>query len=61
MARKKKNITNKTYEVVTKQNVNGDVILPLPPELIKKLKWSDGDNLEFCVGKDGNFILRKTN
>jgi hypothetical protein len=60
MARKKKNLPNKTYEVVTKQNVNGDVILPLPPELIKKLKWADGDNLEFCVGKDGNFILRKT-
>lgn len=60
MPRKKKNTTNKTFEVVTQQNKNGDVILPLPPDLIKKLKWSDGDNLEFCVGKDGNFILRKT-
>ncbi len=50
-----------SYEVVTHRDANGDVLLPIPPALLKKLGWSEGDDIEFCAGADGEFILKKVN
>jgi bifunctional DNA-binding transcriptional regulator/antitoxin component of YhaV-PrlF toxin-antitoxin module len=57
----KKKSKNTSYEVVTNRDANGDILLPIPPALLKKLGWDEGDDIEFCAGADGEFILRKVN
>ena len=49
----------KSYQVATHQDKNGDVLLPIPPALLKQLGWTEGDNVEFCAGENGTYILRK--
>jgi hypothetical protein len=49
------------YAVSAQKDDNGDVLLPIPPELLKKLNWKQGDTIEFGVDESDNFILRKTN
>jgi hypothetical protein len=61
MAQKKSDKTPKVYEVITQPDENDNVLVPLPPKLLKKLGWTEGDNIEFCAGEDGTFILRKVN
>ena len=60
MAKKKKKTDGK-FEVVTNQTKSGDVVMPIPPDLLKQLGWKEGDSLEFCANQDGGFILRKIN
>lgn len=47
------------YTVVTQHDENGDVMLPIPDELLKKLGWNEGDNIEFGVDEEGRFTLKK--
>ena len=39
--------------------VTGDLILPLPNELMETMGWVEGDTLEFDVQAPGSIILRK--
>lgn len=39
----------------------GDLILPLPDELIKLQGWVDGDTLEWIENDDGSWVLQKVN
>lgn len=48
------------YTVVTQHDENGDVILPIPEELLEKLGWKEGDNIEFGISDEGQFILTKS-
>jgi bifunctional DNA-binding transcriptional regulator/antitoxin component of YhaV-PrlF toxin-antitoxin module len=50
--------SKETYEVTTLEE-KGDIIIPLPPPLLKKLKWKEGDILQFSVDKDGRYIISK--
>lgn len=51
---------NYTYEVITQEDPEtGDVILPLPPELLEQVGWKEGDEIEWVEGKDGSWILQK--
>lgn len=49
------------YEIITQQDENGDVLIPIPPALLEKLKWKQGDSIEFGLDESGRFILKKAN
>jgi len=38
----------------------GDVFVELPSNLLKKLKWTNGDNLVFKYKKNGSLEIRKS-
>jgi len=45
-----------SWEVMLEEDVNGEIILPFPPELIRKYNWLEGDQLEFEI-KDKHVII----
>lgn len=49
----------KTYTVHTFEDKNGDVILPLPLEVLEKLGWNEGTVLEWKDNGNGSFSLTK--
>lgn len=50
---------NTRYEVIAQEDESGDILLPIPPMLLQKLKWKEGDEIEFGVDENGNYILKK--
>jgi hypothetical protein len=50
---------NKSWEVILEEDENGEVILPFPPELIKRYGWLEGDEIEFEIG-DGCATITNT-
>lgn len=50
----------KTWVVTTEEDPNsGDVILPLPEELLNQLNWTEDNDIEFKTNLDGSFTLSK--
>jgi|TARA_R110000868_G_scaffold122129_1_gene323747 hypothetical protein len=50
------------YEVITQEDeVTGDLLLPIPPQLLAQLGWTEGDEIEFAIDEGGKYILKKTN
>ena len=49
----------KTWTVVLDEDLSGDLILPLPDELLASLGWKEGDNLVWDVRADGSIGLTK--
>ena len=50
----------KTWEITVETDpVTGDLILPLPAELIEMQGWKNGDELEWIDADDGSYILQK--
>jgi hypothetical protein len=50
------------YEVITQEDeVTGDLLLPIPPQLLAQLGWSEGDEIEFAVDDTGRYILKRSN
>lgn len=48
------------YEVITQEDPEtGDVILPLPPELLEQAGWKEGDQIEWIENNDGSWVLKK--
>lgn len=56
-----KNENSVRYEVITQEDNNGDLIIPIPPAVLKKLGWQEGDDLEIAVDEQGQIIFKKTN
>jgi hypothetical protein len=51
---------NRTWETVVEEDpVTGELILTLPPELIKIQNWKEGDELEWIDNGDGSWFLSK--
>lgn len=51
---------NVTYEVITQEDPDtGDLILPIPQELLDRLGWKPGDNLEWVQDDKERWILKK--
>jgi len=48
---------NDSWEVILEQNDDGEIILPFPPELIKRYDWLEGDEIDFEI-KEGYVIVR---
>ena len=52
-------LLSKTWTVVLDEDLSGDLILPLPDELLASLGWKEGDNLVWDVRPDGSVGLSK--
>lgn len=51
---------NSRYEVITQEDPDtGDLLLPLPKELLASLGWVEGDEITFGRDEKGRFILQK--
>lgn len=57
---KKNNINNIRYEVITQEDPEtGDMLLPIPPEVLESLGWKENDEIDVSVGEDGKIYLKK--
>ena len=51
---------NMRYEVITQDDPEtGDMIIPLPPQLLRQLGWKEGDNIDFQIDDKGKVIIKK--
>jgi len=49
-----------SYEVITQEDPEtGDMLIPLPPQLLRDLGWKEGDNVDFSIDEKGRIILKK--
>jgi len=49
-----------SYEVITQEDPEtGDVLIPIPPNLLKELGWKEGDDVDFSIDDKGRIILKK--
>ena len=44
---------------VEEDSETGDLILPLPPDLLEEAGWKEGDSLNWIDQKDGSWRLEK--
>jgi hypothetical protein len=55
-----KKYDNSRYEVITQEDPEtGDLMVPLPPELLKQLGWVEGDSIDFSIDDKGRYVLQK--
>ena len=48
------------YEVITQEDPEtGDMLVPLPPQLLKDLGWKEGDEIDFSIDDNGRMIVQK--
>ncbi|NBO23318.1 hypothetical protein EBU94_08280, partial [bacterium] len=53
---------NLRYEVITQEDsTTGDVIIPIPQQILDELGWKEGTNVEFELGADGQIFIKKSN
>jgi bifunctional DNA-binding transcriptional regulator/antitoxin component of YhaV-PrlF toxin-antitoxin module len=52
-------MSDKRYTVELEEDENGELILPLPDELLKEMSWKEGDQLNFTDNKDGTYSMTK--
>lgn len=51
---------NVRWEVITQEDPDsGDLIIPIPPEVLEKLGWKENDEINIDVGKDGTIYIEK--
>lgn len=49
-----------TYTVILEEDPDtGDLIMPIPAELLTEAKWQEGDTLEWSIHESGQIILHK--
>jgi len=50
------------YEVITQEDPEtGDLIIPIPIPVLKKMGWKDGDEVDVGVDEHGKLFLKKAN
>jgi len=50
----------KSWTVTTEEDSEtGDIILPLPDDMLEQMSWEEGDTLEFKDNSNGTFTLSK--
>lgn len=47
------------YEVITQEDENGDMLIPIPLPVLRSLGWNEGDNVEVGIDKNGDLCLKK--
>lgn len=51
---------SRRYEVITQEDPEtGDLLLPIPPELLEQLGWKEGDDIDISVDDNGHYILQR--
>jgi hypothetical protein len=59
MARTKARQDTESYEVITQTDeATGDTLVPIPQELLDRLGWTVGTELDFAVDKTGRIIIK---
>jgi hypothetical protein len=49
-----------TFEVALSEDpATGELLLPLPDELLSQVGWKEGDDLEWAVTDSGQIVLKK--
>ena len=49
-----------TWEVITQEDpTTGDLMLPLPNELLARMGWQEGDTLDWQTDANGRWIISK--
>ena len=56
---KKHNTWYTSYEVVTQQDENEDLLIPIPPMVLKSLDWKEGDQIEISIDNKGQYVFSK--
>ena len=49
-----------TWTVIVEEDEYGEIILPLPPELIRKYGWQEGDDIEFEIEERSLIITNRS-
>jgi hypothetical protein len=48
------------YEVITQEDPEtGDLLIPLPTQLLAEMGWKEGDQLDFQIDDKGKVIVKK--
>ena len=48
------------YTIITQEDEEtGDLLIPLPPPLLKEMGWQEGDDIQIEVDKAGRYIFHK--
>lgn len=48
------------FEVITQEDPEtGELILPIPLELMQQMKWKEGDQLNFDQDDQGRWVISK--
>ena len=50
----------KCWTVTVEKDNNGDLILPIPEELMEDMGWVVGDTLWYDIESNGEVVIRKT-
>jgi bifunctional DNA-binding transcriptional regulator/antitoxin component of YhaV-PrlF toxin-antitoxin module len=54
--------TPDSYEIITQEDPEtGDIIIPLPPMLLKQMGLKEGDTVDFSKDDQGRIIVTKSN
>ena len=49
-----------TYEVILQEDPEtGELMLPIPPELMREMGWTEGDELDFNQDDRGRWVISK--
>ena len=49
-----------SYEVITQKDPEtGDMMIPIPPQLLRDLGWKKGDEIDFQLDENGKIIIKK--
>lgn len=50
----------KSYEVITQEDPEtGDLLITLPPNVLKQLGWKEGDEIDFSLDENGRIIVKR--
>jgi len=48
------------YEIITQEDTEtGDILVPLPPQLLEELNWKEGDVVDFSLDDQNRYIIKK--
>lgn len=55
-----KNTNSTMYEVIVQEDPEtGELLLPIPPELMAQMGWKEGDEFDFNQDSEGRIIIIK--
>ena len=50
------------FEVIMQEDPEtGDLLLPIPPALLEKMGWKEGQDIEITVDELGRYVLKRLN
>ena len=49
----------KSYSITIQENETGELYLTLPDEVLKKLGWAEGTQIDWVDNKDSSWTLKK--